>query len=450
MSYIITPSEKARSNTNPQPISSFGTGEIAPLRLLFKNIFGLPIPWLQFIYATFFLCSTLLLEIASWSVLVFGLLYIFVDVLGKKKELRWFFTGLEVPLILFLLTCLLSFWVGNGDGLDFAMFIRWALLILLLPFVFHLFPGVNRYFYVLIYGGFGFVIYAFIQHFTGFSIPGTTQVTLFKSFDHFNTYIATGLFGSPIIFGLFFSFISGFIWTAYFLHLEERGRIHWLYLVLGIGFLFACLFTYDLRVWATAILSIILPVFFINKKHFFITLISIILFSYVLFIFADFFRVSALQLETNFQALRDSMNAKNEVLFENISNNAFLGNGDFANPSLEVLLQKPFDESQWIENTFLKILSAAGVLGLVTYLFFVLQAFLLNLRLLREIPRTHKWHKIIVLGSFIVQINFHLSGLFFPSLFHPHLVQFFVFLLAIMAYFGDAYGRGIVPDDSSL
>ncbi len=450
MSYIITPSEKARSNTNPQPIASFGSGEISSIRLLFKNMFGLPIPWLQFIYVIFFLCSTLLLEISSWVVISFGLLYILIDAVGKKKELRWFFTGLELPLLLFFMTCLLSFSLSNSDTLSFFMYLRWIPFLCIFPYVLHLFPGVNKYFHLFIYGGLAFVIYAMIQHFTGYSFPGTPQVSLFKSFDHFNTYIASGLFSSPLIFGLFFSFISGFIWTAYFYHLEERGKIHWLYLALGILFLLSCLFTYDIRVWVTAALSLILPVFFINKKHFFITLVMVILLSYVFFIFLDFFRVTVLQLETNFQVLRQAMNAKNELLFDTISNNILLGSGDFSSPAKQILSQLPVSDSAWMENNFLKILSTTGILGLITYLFFVLQAFLLNLRLLREVPRTHRWHKIIVLGTFIMQINFHLAGLFYPSLFHPHLVQFYIFLLAIMAYFGDAYGRGIVPDDSSL
>lgn len=450
MSYVITPSEKARSHTNPQPISSYGTGEISPVRLFFKNIFGLPIPWIQFTYVIFFLCSTLLLEVASWLIVAMGLLYILVDMLGKKKELRWFFTGFEAPLVLFFLVSLLSFSIGSSDATQFLLSIRWVFLILVLPYIFHLFPGVNRYFYLLIYGGFAFCLYAFVQHFTGFSIPGTTQVILFKSFDTFTTYVATGLLSSPIIFGVFFSFISGFVWSAYFLHLEDRGKINWLYLALGIIFLLASLFSYDLRVWAAAVLSVLLPAFFINKKHFFVTLISLLILIYIFFIFFDFFRISALQTEANFQALRQGMNVNNERLFESITSHTFLGSGDFSQPIQEVLLQKPFEESQWMENNFLKILYTSGVLGLITYLFFVLQSFLLNLRLLREIPRTHKWHKIIVLGAFIVQINFHMCGLFFPTLYHPHLVQFYAFLLAILAYFGDAYGRGIVPDDSSL
>ncbi|MCB0348276.1 MAG: hypothetical protein KDD37_05545 [Bdellovibrionales bacterium] len=450
MSYIITPSEKARSNTNPQPIASYGSGEISSIRLLFKNIFGLPIPWLQFIYVIFFLCSTLLLEISSWIVLSFGLIYILIDTLGKKRELRWFFTGLELPAVLFFLTCLFSFSLAGNDPFSFFMYLRWLPFLFIFPYILHLFPGVNRYFYLLIYGGSAFVLYAIVQHFTGYSFPGTPEVALFKSFDQFNTYIAKGLFNSPLIFGLFFSFISGFIWTAYFYCLEERGRIHWAYLILGLAFLSACLFTYDLRVWTAAILSLILPVFFINKKHFFISIVLILLLGYAAFIFLDFFRTTVLQLESNFQVLRASMNAKNEVLFDSISNHILLGNGDFSTPARQILSQLPVADDTWMENNFLKILSTTGVLGLITYLFFVLQAFLLNLRLLREIPRTHKWHKIIVLGTFIMQINFHLVGLFYPSLFHPHLVQFYIFLLAIMAYFGDAYGRGIVPDDSSL
>jgi hypothetical protein len=450
MSYIITPSEKARSNTNPQPISSYGSGEISPLRLFFKNVFGLPIPWVQFTYVIFFLCSTLLLEISSWLVLSLGVLYIIVDVLGKKKELRWFFTGFEIPILLFFFACLTSFLMGSSDLLSFFMYLRWMLLLLILPYVFHLFPGVNRYFYLLIYGGFVFAIYAFVQHFSGFSFPGTSTVNLFKSFDHFNTYVANGLFNSPLVFGLFFSFISGFIWSAYFLHLNERGKIHWFYLLLGLSFLLACLFTYDIRVWAAAILSILLPVFFVNKKYFFISLIILLLLSYVLFIFFDFFRETVIQLESNFKVLRETMNTKNEALFTIISNNTFLGNGDFTNPSLDVLLQKELPTDPFMENTFLKILSNVGIVGLFMYLLFILQGFLLNLRLIREVPRTHKWHKIIILGGFIMQINFHMSSLFFPTLFHPHLVQFYIFLLAIMSYFSDAYGRGIIPDDSSL
>ena len=136
--------------------------------------------------------------------------------------------------------------------------------------------------------------------------------------------------------------------------------------------------------------------------------------------------------------------------FEIISNHLWLGEQKFHLNLLTEHFSSSDTQENIMENSYLLLLKQVGVIGFVLFIAFFLRALMLNLRLLKDIPNTHTWHKVLVLGTLCMQVNMHLAALFFPIFHYNHILFFFVSLLSILIYFDDAYGKGIVPDDACL
>lgn len=148
--------------------------------------------------------------------------------------------------------------------------------------------------------------------------------------------------------------------------------------------------------------------------------------------------------------MKEGMDAFNTSLFDSIQSHLWTGSAEFTNNLPHVF------QTQWkllepsMKNSYLILLDKVGILGLVLLLLFFIQVLLLNLRLIKEIPNTHLWHKVVAIGAICAQINLHISALYFPVFNHTQMIYLFAILISTLFYFDNAYGRGIVPDDSCL
>ena len=104
MARIFTPSERTRSNTNPQPVMSSRRQIIrSRYMVILKNIAGAPVPslWVLFSFSLF-----VGLPIANWLCFLiasFTALYITLDRFSMSPEFRFFRLGLEIPFALLLI-----------------------------------------------------------------------------------------------------------------------------------------------------------------------------------------------------------------------------------------------------------------------------------------------------------------------------------------------------------
>ncbi len=101
-------------------------------------------------------------------------------------------------------------------------------------------------------------------------------------------------------------------------------------------------------------------------------------------------------------------------------------------------------------NNYLQMLSTTGLLGTICYLFFILSFLLLTHRLWLEIPKTHYWHRVIVLGALGAQVCMHAGGVTQWNFGDAEVNHLYIFILAMVGYLSERYARGIVPDDYSL
>ena len=96
------------------------------------------------------------------------------------------------------------------------------------------------------------------------------------------------------------------------------------------------------------------------------------------------------------------------------------------------------------------MLSTTGIIGFSCYMFFILAFLLMTHRLWTEVPRSHYWHRVFVLGALGAQVAVHAGGLTQWNFGDPEVNHLFVFILAVVAYMNERYLRGIVPDDYAL
>ena len=81
---------------------------------------------------------------------------------------------------------------------------------------------------------------------------------------------------------------------------------------------------------------------------------------------------------------------------------------------------------------------------------FILTFLLMTHRLWLDIPETHFWHRVIVLGALGAQISLHTGGVTQWNFGDAEVNHLFVFVLAMVAFLAEKYARGIVPDDYAL
>lgn len=409
-----------------------------------KQIFGTPAVWLLPLLVVTIYISRAALEISTWSFAAFTLIYIIADRFSKTREFIPYRFGSDFALLGFLVTSLLSTallvpWPETIDGLAA---VRWVFLAYVIIFGLDLFPGINRLFFLMIFGAGVLASYSIVQHFIGYDQIHGGNLTPAPAKE--NAYFqAIGFFSSPRIMPTLLAMTIPFPAAAY-LFAEKRLSISIRYSLLPIICLLslALFWSYQRGLWVAGFAGAIALAILQFRRLFSLFGTVVAFLAVVVFVaysspqsFAEQLKIQEeVTAATQRQELNQQLNA--------FSAAPILGNG--AGSSTTEKMSRDYG------SLYFQLLAESGILGLAFFFIFVLGSLLGAYRLLQEIPNSYYWHRSIVAGTLGSQVAFLAAGLHWPTLREPHVMYLFIFELAVMSYVTEQYRRGLVSDDYAL
>lgn len=427
-----------------------------------KTIFGAPLPFLIGLYALSLMTTMSGMEIFGWGTCAFGLIYIAVDFFSSDREFEFFRLGSDLPMIGLLIVGALGLTMNapNADFWSSFGALRWIMMLYLMTYALDLTPSLNRILQIWMVGGTIIAGYAIFQHFTGqdlrqeFGLRLESAVTPAPFQNNENLYQSVGLFGHHLTYGYSFGLLFCFPFAA--LALSQRKPTYW-----RVGFFVATLiigmslvWTYGRGVWMATAAAMLLIGSYVSRKYLISLLVVGTAAVTIYYYSSEGFRE---RLDSVSSATYHSNSDRRELWKANIAmfqDNPWLGVGYLQNETLLDEYMKRLglhsDVGGHAHNTYFNFLATTGFLGLSCYLFFVLSFLLMTHRLWLEVPRTHFWHRVIVLGALGAQIHMHIGGLTQCNFLDAEVNHLYIMILAVIAYMSERYARGIVPDDYAL
>ena len=456
-----TPSERQHLKINPYPIGG-GYKPRNPVLLVFKNLFGAPVPLFLALYVTSTMVSMSGMEIFGWAVGALTLCYIFIDRFSSHKEIPLFRVGADLWLFLLLVISSLGLLL-NAPEADFWKHygkMRWVIMLYLLTYAHFLFPGIKRYFHIMMVGGFIVSLYALIQHFTGLDLRyelglRAESAVNYSPMGNQTVYQVVGFFGHHLTYGYVFSLITAFSFAGLFLlrNISQQFRV---FLALTcLLLLLSLLWTYGRGVWIATACSLLFMAGFISRK----LLLSALLAMIVTFI-------GLYELNPNFQRRVDTIldsdyrsNSVRENLWTAnlamVRDHPWVGLGINQNEARSIEYQERLGlEGRLMKghahNSYIQWLSTTGVLGFICYMFFVLTFLLITYKLWITVPITNSFHRTMILGALGAQVSLHVGGLTQWNFGDAEVNHLFIFILSLVAYMNKKYSETATPDDQSL
>jgi O-antigen ligase len=421
-----------------------------------RSFFGKVIPITLVLYAVALLTSMSGMEIFGWATALFTILYILASFADRKMP-DIFILGCELPLFGLLTVALLGLYMNAPDAdMLFAMGrLRWILLLYFLSYAFAAYSNLNRILNVLMILGTLVACYAIFQHFTGIDfIRGDNRAVTLAPFRDADVYQGTAFMSHHLTYGYAMAQIICFPVAALLLSRRRSTlfKVGLSFSILVIGL--SILWTYGRGVWIATGASFFVIAAYVSKRHLVTILVLVGIIGGVLYTanpgFQERFASIWASNYTSNEDRRDLWKA-NIAMFQE---HPWIGVGYGQNE--EVLGE--YYKKLGIQNTFgghahnnyLQMLSTTGLLGFLCYMFFILSFLLMSHRLWTEIPRTHYWHRVIILGALGAQIAMHTGGVTQWNFGDAEVNHLFIFVLAMVAYVSEHYSRGIVPDDHAL
>lgn len=414
------------------------------------------VPIFLFLYTIALLTSMSGMEIFGWGTCALTLLYITGSLLRAKRP-DVFTLGCEIPLFFLLIVA----WAGlsiNAPDADFLTAfgkLRWVLMLYLLAYSFSLQSNLNRILNTLMVVGTIVGCYAIFQHFTGIDIiRGDHRSVTIAPFEGATVYQNTGFLSHHLTYGYSFGMLICFPLAAFLLgqrrSLSFKLMSGFSVLVIGLSLLW----TYGRGVWLATALSFFVIAAYVSKKHMMALIVIVGIIGGVLYTGNTGFqeRFSSIWA-SNYHSNTDRQDLwrANLAMFQD---HPWIGVGYGQN---EEILGEYFKKLEiknefggHAHNNYLQMMSTTGLLGTICYLFFILSFLLSTHRLWLEIPRTHYWHRVIVLGALGAQVCMHAGGVTQWNFGDAEVNHLYIFILAMVAYLSERYARGIVPDDYSL
>ncbi|HEX4925893.1 MAG TPA: O-antigen ligase family protein [Bdellovibrionales bacterium] len=414
------------------------------------------IPFFLFLYAVSLLTSMSGMEIFGWGTCLLTVLYILGSLLVARRP-RVFTLGCELPLLGLLIVAGLGLYLNAPDADHLAAMgkLRWVVMLYLLAYALALQNNLNRILNTLMIVGTIVACYAIFQHFTGIDlIRGDNRSVTIAPFAGATVYQNTGFLSHHLTYGYSFGMLICFPLAA--LLLGRRRPIMFRLLctlsVLLIGL--SLLWTYGRGVWMATALAFFVLAAYVSKRHLVAFLVIIGIIGGVLYTGDSGFQERfASMWASNYTSNTDRQDLwrANLAMFQDYP---WLGVGYGQN---EEILHKYYDKLD-IANTFgghahnnyLQMLSTTGLLGMICYMLFILSFLLTTHRLWMEVPKTHYWHRVLVLGALGAQVTMHAGGVTQWNFGDAEVNHLFIFILAMIGYLSERYSRGIVPDDYAL
>jgi len=421
------------------------------------NVLNFPIPIFILLYSVSLMTSMSGMEIFGIGTCVLTLLYIIANYFFKMREFHLFRLGVEVPLACFLIVVYLGLVLNAPDSDHFFEMgqQRWIIMLYLLTYAFELFPGLNRIINTLMVVSSLVAIYAIFEHFTGIDlIRGDNRAVTPAPVADAHVFQSAGFFGHHLSYGYSFGQIICFPFAALLLS-RKKTRLQ------RLGFAVSCLiigmslfWTYGRGVWIAVAFAFFVMSLYVSKKT-------------VIYFLLTFGLVGGIFYSVNpgFQERLSSIwadgfhsNEDRRVLWkanlEMFNDYPWIGIGYQQNePRTQEYYKKlgiTHEFGGHAHNNYIQMLATTGILGFFCYMLFILSFLLMTQRLWSDIPETHFWHRVIVLGALGSQVAFHVGGLTQWDFGDAVVRHLYVFILAMVAYMAERYSRGIVPDDYAL
>ncbi len=422
-----------------------------------QAILDTPIPILLTLYSLSLMTSMSGMEIFGWGTCALTLLYILANHFLRMKDFYFFRLGVELPLLglIFFVWLGLTLNAPDVDRLAPLGTLRWIIMLYLFTYAFELFPSLNRILNVFLIGATIVGLYGIYQHFSCVDlVRGVDRPLSHTPIDGSTTCQSIGFMSHHLTYGYSAGIFICFAFAGLLLG-KRKSLAH------RIGFLLATsiigcslVWTYGRGVWIAVGLSFFVMAAYVSKKHFF----SFLLIVGLIFGLAY---TSNPELKERFNSIWSDQHFSNverqqlwKANFEMFKEYPWLGVGYDQNlPRLQEYYKKVGVEKEWgghAHNNYLQWLATTGILGFFCYMLFVLTFLLMTHRLWLDIPETHFWHRVIVLGALGAQICLHTGGVTQWNFGDAEVNHLFIFVLAMVAFLAEKYARGIVPDDYAL
>jgi hypothetical protein len=440
----------------------------------FKQVLGLPIPWLMVLLPILLATSRAATEIASWGLAILTLFYIATDSFARNREFQFFRLGPDISLAACLFAGILSIVssmaiAANSTttsldtlGLLFEGLghLRWIPLLYLFVYAWELFPGLNRIVVALIGTVTAVAVLAWIQHFQG--VDWLTGESLVRApTGDIPYYVPRGFLGSTEALATLFACALPFPVAAACLRREgdETDRVTWIGFGLAVVIALALVFTYRPGLWWAGGAGALALLLFPGDRR--LKLLASIAAAIAAVWFLLFFAFD-LGTETpaaNVWNLVNVEEAKREEVHRAQMNSLvtvwetspLLGVSGSVSDLDSLASKQTSDAAQYESvNIYFLMLARGGIVGLVLYLAFVLHHLLNTLRLFHEIPESHHRHRILAAGCFASQCAFHIAGLFWSTMTEAFSMNLFILVGSMSLYMTEHYAHGLVPDDNAL
>jgi hypothetical protein len=443
---IVTPSAKSHERITGRWIRDYAVRNKREWTVYyFKTIVGSPVPLFMCLFACAAFLSRAGVEISAWACAILTALYIFADRFTSQREFQFFRVGYDALLIGYMVAGIASAFSASTSSDIVANLggVRWALLLYMMTYCWELFPGLNRVFALVVLGAAAAGLYGFWQHFSGVDlirgqalalapVPNTvffTPISFFNTTENFGTLMAMAL---------------PFPAATYLLDERRNSRPFVRYFSLGLTlFLAICvLWTYRPGMWATGIAAIFVPLI-LRARHWFKFLLTVcaMIGGLWLISYGSVDGVlDSIQSEQIVRAQRQRTQINTQ--FQLWQKNIWIGVGQ------EAVTAADYDPGTG--NVYFQVLAQTGMLGAVSYLFFILGFLLFTYRIFMEIPESHYWHRVLIGGTLAGQICFHIAGLYWSTLNESLATNLFVLMLSATSYLAHHYAHGLVPDDHAL
>ncbi len=269
-----------------------------------------------------------------------------------------------------------------------------------------------------------------------------------------DVYQSVGLMSHHLTYGYLFSMVFCFPLAALMLnrHRSSVFKISLFIAVIIIGL--SLLWTYGRGVWIATLCAVLFMAAYVSRKALFSILI-----------------IGAIAFGTLYSSNPGFRERLDSIWASNYTSNT--DRQDLWRANLEMLSDHPWIGIGWNQNevrigeyyerlgitnsfgghahnNYLQILATTGMLGFIFYMLFIIGFLLLTHRLWSDVPKSHYWHKVFVLGALGSQISLHAGGLTQWNFGDAEVNHFLIFVLSVIAYMAERYSIGVVPDDHSL
>ena len=409
-----------------------------------KQIVGTPIPLLMCLYVLVAFFSRAGLELAAWACAGLTVAYIFADRFSSSRELSFFRIGCDLFLLGYVLVGVASALAADSvlEGVETLGGVRWALLLYAMTYCWELFPGLNRIFGLMMISSLAAAAYGIWQHFTGVDLIRGAELAAAPVKDSI-FFTPVSFFNTPENFGTLLAMALPFPVAAYLLD-ERRGsrlpRI--IALAICLVFVLAILWTYRPGMWIAALTGLLVAMLMQARNGFkLFIIIAAFVFGVLLVTYGSPSHLGD-SVDRNETARAEQQRSQINTQVKLWEDNRWIGAGRKA------LAAADYDPGTG--NVYFQVLAQSGILGAGFYLFIVLGFLLSTYRIFSEIPKTHYWHRVLIVGSLSSQISFHVAGLYWSTLSEALAINLFVLVLSATSYLSEHYTRGLVPDDHAL